>query len=605
MNPEIHSRHEAQEGDREKDPENRLPPEKESTMKNPVSKRTDDIAVVLCGEAGQGVQTVERLLVNILKRCRTHVFATKEYMSRVRGGSNSTEIRVSSRRISARVDRIDVFVPFHRGAIEHLRGRITEETMVVADRSFISEDACAPACMFVDVPFLRLTEEVGGRIYLNAVAAGVVLGLFGVAEEVMTGYVRTYFSRKGEDVAEKNAEAIRRGYAVGQEILGSGRLDLSVAPDPGVEKEVLLTGAQAVGFGALAGGCRFLASYPMSPSTGVMVFLSEQTEHFDLIVEQAEDEISAVNMALGASYAGARAMVTTSGGGFALMTEAISLSGMIETPVVVHLAQRPGPATGLPTRTEQADLQLALYAGHGEFPRAIFAPGNLEQALRLTHRAFDLADKYQVPVFVLTDQYLIDTITHIPPPEITASDTGPFIVKTQKGYRRFLLTDDGLSPRGIPGYGEGLVGVDSDEHDEDAHITEDLRLRSRMVEKRLKKGEGLLKEALAPEWVGPETCQTLVIGWGSTYPVLKEALALIGREDVALLHFHQVYPLHPDTRALLERAKQRVLIENNATGQLGNLIRLHTGIAVEEKFLKYSGMAFSLEEVVEGLEGLL
>lgn len=567
---------------------------------NRISKK-EDVSIVLCGEAGQGIQTVERIMVQVLKRSHFHVFATKEYMSRVRGGANSTEIRVSEKRVSAYVDKIDILIPFHAGAIDHVRKRISDRTVVLADSRSMPEDSCAPACHFVSIPFLQVAEEIGDRIYLNIVAASVVLGLIQVDLETILEFIRQYFSRKGEEIIQKNLEAVRRGYEIGGEILRTGQLQMDISSDPKVAGEILLNGAEAVGIGALAAGCNFLSSYPMSPSTGVMVFLSQQMKDFDVVVEQAEDEISAINMALGASYAGARSLVTTSGGGFALMIEGISLAGMIETPVVVHLAQRPGPATGLPTRTEQADLELVLYAGHGEFPRIIFAPGDLEQAIILTQKAFDLADRFQIPVFVLTDQYLMDSYYNTPPPDLSALKNKRHIVKIPKDYRRYALHPDGISPRGIPGYGEGLVGVDSDEHNEESHITEDLDLRTKMVDKRLHKLTRVKKETVPPTLLGPPDFKVLLIGWGSTYPIIKEAVAILGREDLAFCHFSQVFPLHEDLKAHIIQAEQVVIIENNATSQLGKLIKLQTGVDIESKILKYSGLPFSVEEIVENI----
>jgi 2-oxoglutarate ferredoxin oxidoreductase subunit alpha len=427
-----------------------------------------------------------------------------------------------------------------------------------------------------------------------------VLGLFQIDTETIDEYLRRYFDGKGDAVIQKNMKAVRKGYEIGKN-LRSDRLQIDVSPDPEVAYEILPNGAEAVGIGALGGGCNFLSSYPMSPSTGVMIFLSQQMEDFDVVVEQAEDEISAINMALGASYAGARSLVTTSGGGFALMGEGISLAGMIETPVVVHVAQRPGPATGLPTRTEQADLELVLHAGHGEFPRIIFAPGNIEQAVTLTQKAFGLADRFQIPVFILTDQYFMDTYYNTPSLDLSGSKTDRHIVKTKENYKRYALHPDGISPRGIPGYGKGLVGVDSDEHDEEAHITEDLELRTKMVDKRLHKMALIKKQALPPEISGSRDFKTLLIGWGSTYPIIKEAMAVFGKDDLAFCHFSQVFPLHEGVKMYLDQAEQVIIIENNATSQFGRLIKHQTGVDIESKILKYSGLPFSVEEIVEGL----
>lgn len=569
------------------------------------AQKKDEVSVVLCGEAGQGIQTAEQILARCLKLSGFHVFATKEYMSRVRGGSNSTEIRISSKRVSAYLDRIDILIPFHQGAIKHVEKRITPETIVLGDKEIISKDSPLEVKEFIDIPFSKIASDIGGRIYVNIIAAGVVLGTIGVEQHLLTNFIREFFSKKSEDVIKRNIEAIKKGYEIGTQILNSGKIEFTIRSSSKIKDENLLNGAEAVGLGALAGGCKFLSSYPMSPSTGVMVFLSQQMEDFDIVVEQAEDEISAINMAIGASYGGARSMVTTSGGGFALMIEGVSLAGMLEIPVVIHLGQRPGPATGLPTRTEQADLELALYSGHGEFPRIILAPGNLKDAFFLTQKAFNLADKYQIPVFVLTDQYLIDSLMNLPLLDISDTRDENHVVKTHKGYKRYELTEDGISPRGIPGFGEGLVGVDSDEHDEEAHITEDLVLRTKMVDKRLKKLDSIKKEIVPPELVGSSNYKVLITGWGSTYNVVREALQELGREDISFLHFTQVYPLYEGTRDYLQKAQINLIIENNATSQFGKLIKLYTGVDIEAKILKYNGLAFSVEEVAAEIQKIL
>lgn len=571
-------------------------------MANPVALDKKDVSVVLCGQAGQGIQTVERILVRLLKLSGFHVFATKEYMSRVRGGNNSTEIRVSSKRVSGFLDRMDILIPFHEGALKHVEKRFSSQTLILGDKDTVLKDSQQNESQSIPIPFSKIATDIGGKIYVNIIAAGVVLGIFQVKQNILTDFIKEYFAKKGEDVIKKNLEAVQKGWKIGNGLLDSERADVTLQKDNSVREDILLNGAEAVGLGALAGGCNFLSSYPMSPSTGVMVFLSQQMSDFDIIVEQAEDEISAINMALGASYGGARSMVTTSGGGFALMIEGVSLSGMLEMPVVIHLAQRPGPATGLPTRTEQADLELALYSGHGEFPRIIFAPGMLEDAFSLTQKAFNLADKYQIPVFILTDQYFMDSYSNVPVFNLKGMKVEKHIVKSEKGYTRYELTNSGISPRGIPGFGDGLVGVDSDEHDQEAHITEDLDLRSKMVEKRLKKLDSIKKEVLPPELIGNPDYRNLIVGWGSTYGVIKEAMERLGREDISFLHFKQVYPLHEETKKYFEKAEKAIIIENNATSQFGKLIKLYTGVDVETRILKYNGLAFSVEELADKIQ---
>jgi len=474
-----------------------------------VSKK--DVSIVLCGAAGQGVQTVENILVRLLRRAGFHVFATKEYMSRIRGGSNSTEIRISSERVSAPVDRIDLLLPFHPDALNHLKTRISPETTVFGDRKNICLDCPAEVTEFIDIPFTEIAEEIGGKLFINIIAAGVILGMLDIDLGMVSDFISSFFAKKDKAIVSKNIEAVKLGCLRGKELLESGKARFALK-NPSAKNEVLLNGAEAVGMGALAGGCDFLSSYPMSPSTGVMTFLSQHMENFDVVVEQAEDEIAAIQ------------------------------------------------------------------------------------------NAFNLADKYQIPVFILTDQYFMDSFTNIPPFDLDRIESKRHIVKTKKNYKRYMFTEDGISPRGIPGFGDGLVGVDSDEHDEESHITEDLELRTRMVDKRLKKMDLILSEIVPPKFLGSEDYEILLVGWGSTYHVLKEALVEFNSEDIALLHFNQVYPLHTGTIDFIEKAKRTIFIENNATSQFGKLIKLNTGYSTGESLLKYNGLPFTVEDIVEGLK---
>ncbi len=565
----------------------------------------DCISIVLCGQAGMGIQTVESLLTRIFKLAGYNVFATKEYMSRIRGGANSTEIRVSSKPVCAFVNRIDILIPLDKEAVSHLAERLTPETVILADITDLGEGFDQGKGNCLDVGFTKIASDIGNKIYSNIVAVGTIAALFGIEEDVVTNCISQRFSSKSEKIVQENVQAASRGYQIGSELVDSGKISIDIQPDSAVKNQLLLSGTEAVGLGAIAGGCNFVASYPMSPSTGVLTFMAKHSAEFGLVVEQAEDEIAAINMAIGAWYAGARGMATTSGGGFALMTEGISLAGMLETPVVVHLAQRPGPATGLPTRTEQGDLELALYAGHGEFPRILLAPGKVDDAFHLTQKAFDLADKYQVPVIILTDHYFVDSYYNIKGLDLNDVKIQKHIRKTEADYRRYELTESGISPRGIPGYGKGLVCVDSDEHDQAGHITEDLDLRVRMVDKRLGKLESLKAEILSPEFWPYENYKNLVICWGSTYHIVKEALVQLGRDDTSMLHYKQVYPLHPDTAGYLNKADKTIIVESNATSQFGKLIKLCTGIETDEKVLKYNGLSFAVEEVVESLKKIL
>jgi 2-oxoglutarate ferredoxin oxidoreductase subunit alpha len=564
-----------------------------------------DLSIVLCGQAGQGIQTVEHLLTRIFKLAGYNVFATKEYMSRIRGGINSIEIRISSGPVCACVNRIDILILLNKGAVGHVEKRISPQTIILAEKETIADDFDQTRYKLIDVPFTKKASEIGNKIYSNVVAVGTVTGLLGIELKTVSEYVKKFFSSKTEDVIQKNLDAVKEGFNLGIGLADSSKIIFDINKDTDIISQILVNGAEAVALGAMAGGCNFISSYPMSPSTGVLVFLAKQAKDFDIITEQAEDEIAAINMAIGAWYAGARAMVTTSGGGFALMTEGISLAGILESPIVIHLAQRPGPATGLPTRTEQADLELALYAGHGEFPRILLAPGKIQDAFFLTRKAFDLADKYQIPVFILTDQYFVDSYYNTTRPDLSDISFEKHIIKTDLDYKRYKLTENGLSPRGIPGYGKGLVAVDSDEHDEAGHITEDLSLRIEMVDKRLKKYELLKDDTILPELVGTEDYKNLIVCWGSTYNVVKEALKNLDRDDTAFLHFKQVYPLPGQTSDYLKRAQRMIIVENNATAQFAKLIKLQTGIEIKDRILKYDGLSFYVEELTAKLKDLL
>ena len=564
-----------------------------------------DVSIVMCGAAGQGIQTVEQLLVGIFKNAGYNVYATKEYESRVRGGSNSTELRISDSRVAAMVDRIDIMIPFDKAAIEHLRPRIDSETLVIADQDAFGSSSLNLPQEPVLLPFKAKAVEIGSRLYTNVVAVGAVTGLFDVDPAVGEAILDQKFSSKGADLVKENIEALHAGNALGKRMREEKGLSFLMPRSADVADEILLNGNQAVALGAIAGGCNFISAYPMSPSTGVLEMLSGLSHDFGIVVDQAEDEIAAMNKAVAAWFAGARAIVSTSGGGFDLMTEGLSMAGIMESPLVVHLAQRPGPATGLPTRTAQEDLDLAVYAGHGEFCRLVFAPGTIAQAFQLTQRAFNIADRYQIPVFILTDQDFVDSYYNIPTLSLSELRNEHHFVETDEGYMRYRLTADGLSPRGVPGHGSGLVRADSDEHDERGHITEDLdHMRPLMVEKRLHKRRRLIEDVLEePEQYPEGRASSYVICWGSNRNVVKEALDILPSPGLAMLHFHQVFPVHPTIADKLAAAEKTIILENNATGQFANLLKIHADhdIPAERRHLRYSGKPWSVEEVVDVL----
>lgn len=549
---------------------------------------SDDLVLVLAGEAGQGLQSIESIMAQLLKRSGYNFFSTSEFMSRVRGGANSTEIRVSSKRVAGFLDRIDILIPLHQESIPHLKKRITPDTIVIGEKDKINYEG------MIDIQFTKMATEIGNAVFSNTIAAGFICGLLKIAEKECENFILEYFAKKNEEIRSNNLAAIKKGFVVGKGLTG---IDISIKKYNVAKTDLLLSGSDAISLGALAGGCDYVCGYPMSPSTSVLEKMASYSRKFDIIVEQVEDEVGVVNMALGAWYAGARALVTTSGGGFALMCEGISLCGMIESPLVLHLAQRPGPATGLPTRTEQGDLDMVLHAGHGDFPRIILAPGTLAEGFALTQKAFNLSDKYQVPVFILTDQFFVDSRYNTPVFNAADLKVEKYIVKTEKGYKRFFLAKNNISPRGIPGYGTGNVCADSDEHDEGGYITEDLDLRIKMVDKRLKKFTAIRADIIPPKLVGNDDYKTLVVCWGSTFNTVTEAVETLEEKNIAVLHFSWIFPLPENIGEYLKKAANIIVVENNSSAQFAKLIKLTTGYDIEHKVLKYNGLPFSVEEV--------
>lgn len=531
----------------------------------------DDINVILAGEAGQGIETAVYILLNTLKEMGYYVFSAMEYQSRVRGGTNAALIRISNKNKPAYSARIDVLIPLDKKVLDYLSDRISDETVIFGD--------------------IQNIKQI--NILNNTLAIGLILGLLKEDINTCVEIIKNYFVN--ENIIEKNINSLKLGFDKASE---AKDLELTVEKDINVKDKLLISGSDALALGCIAGGCNFISSYPMSPSTALFTYL---TQNEQVISEQSEDEICAINMGLGAWYAGARAMVSTSGGGFALMTEAVSLCAMIESPMVIHIAQRPGPATGLPTRTEQGDLELALYAGHGEFARIILAPTNPNDAYILGHSAFELADKFQVPVFILTDQYFIDS-TSICTSFETLEPSKDYFIRTSRDYKRYALSENPISPRGIPNFGEGLVCVDSDEHDEIGLICETPANKITMTDKRLKKLNLIKNEAISPRLIGSNDYKFLVISWGSTCDTVVEAI--LGRDGFALLCFNWIYPLHFCVKDYLTRAEKIIIVENNATGQFAKLIKLETGINIELKCLKYDGMPFSVEKLKEYFDGL-
>lgn len=553
----------------------------------------ESLSIVVSGEAGQGLATIEEFLVEALSK-EYYVFTSKEVMSRVRGGNNTFELRVSTSPIYSLRKTIDYLFLLNNNSFYRLPRRLIPSTVVFGETNFVSEeDKEAHNLNYEVLELTKLAKEAGNRLFANTILFGYISGMLELNMQVAEHLITKRFIHRGEAIVADNISAFKKGYDLGKAYDAPIRMKKPVSVPP----LKVLDGNNALGIGLLGGGINYLSSYPMSPGTSVMMYLSNKADEFGVLVEQAEDEIAALNMALGASYAGARAMVTTSGGGFALMGEAVSLAGIIETPAVIHVAQRPGPATGLPTRTEQGDLNLVVYAGHGEFPRIVLAPGKLEDGVLLAQKAFWLADKYQVPVFILSDQYWLESLGQMPSFELSDKYMESFTVVSDRDYKRYAYTDNGISPRAIPGFGEGFVKVDSDEHDEFGQITEDFDVRVKMQDKRMKKRELLLEDYQEAELLGPKDYKKLVVGWGSTYGVLKEFIETTEQKEVAYLYVKQPFPLPKSLKAYFDQADQVVVVENNYTGQFANVLATELGVMVTDRLNKYNGEPFFIEEV--------
>lgn len=560
--------------------------------------------LLIGGAAGQGIETTVVVLQKFLKNAGYHVFTIRDVMSRVRGGHNFSLIRFGTEPVMSHSNQLNGIIALNEETIKLHKDQLQENGFLLCDSKFTSIDS-----RIIPIDMQAVGKELGNPRVLGSVAIGAVLKLFNVpmlsVDIILTEYIK-------EAYLEMNKKALFQGY----------NLVENRYPYFGGKYQnwMLLSGNQALSLGAIAAGLRFYSAYPMSPSTSIMEYLASKSEEAGIVVEQAEDEIAAINMAIGASFAGATAMTGTSGGGFSLKVEALGLSGMAEIPLVVVDVQRPGPVTGLPTRTEQSDLKFVISASQGEFPRMVIALRNHTDAFYQTARAFYMAEKYQIPVIILSDQYLADSSATVEPydlsrvQQLTTQETAE---EKEGEYLRYRITEGNISPRLIPGKTNNFVTADSDEHDERGWITEDAEIRTRMMDKRMGKLKLLEQELQEPEFLGDEDANTLIVGWGSTYGPIKEAIELLDRdEDInhqrnasgenegkkeryAALVFGDIFPLpHKLLREQAAKVKRIINIEQNATGQLGDLIREQTGIVCNDSILKYDGRQITAEEIV-------
>lgn len=563
------------------------------------------------GEAGFGIMASGTMLARTFSRAGYHVLATNEYPSLIRGGHNLVTVRISTTSFEAMNRDLHILIALNRQTLDLHKQELSENALVIfdpKDGELKTTDFPKPVKL-IAVPFTQLVMKFKGEpVMRNTVAIGASVALLGAPFENFETVIADQFKKKGEDVIEHNVKIARAGY----DFIKDEKSMFLAAPEK-KEDQLLVNASEAVGIGAVRAGLKFAAIYPMTPINALITFLADHAKRLNIVYKQPEDEIAGINMAIGASLAGARSMVATSGGGFALMVEGLSWAGMIEAPLVIDMGMRVGPSTGMPTWSEQGELQFVIHAGHGEFPRIVLAPADAIDAYTLAVEAFNLADRYQVPVFLLTDKYINESQWCVPKSHVSGDvviDRGKLAKEGElsDSFKRYDLSSaDGVSPRSVPGMKNGFYIANSYEHDEIGHVTEKPEGRVAMAAKRLKKFEAMKKDVKPPAVFGDAQAQITFVTWGSTRGPVLEAMKLLAAQGkkVRLVHFSWIYPFPTEeTMKLLSPATHLVDVEQNATGQMASLIREHTGILIKDKLLKNDGRIWYPEEIVEKVSTL-
>ncbi|MFC1863145.1 2-oxoacid:acceptor oxidoreductase subunit alpha [Thermodesulfobacteriota bacterium] len=564
-----------------------------------------DITVRIGGQAGQGMQSIGSIMSKVFTRHGYYVFTNQDVESRIRGGHSFVQVRIKNEPVNSIADNVDILIALDKSVIDQDLSDLAEDGVMIFDGE--NTDFRSDNPNHLSIPMEKLAIEAGkNKIMVNAVATGAAFALMEYMVEPLLDRLAEEFERKGSDIVDKNRSSAQAGFHfVRDNFQGEHPYKLPSTPYKG--KKLLINGSEAMALGAICSGLKFYSGYPMSPSTPVMEFIASKAKDYNIVLEPAEDEIAAINMIIGASFAGVRAMTATSGGGFCLMAEGLGLAGMTETPIVVIIAQRAGPATGLPTRTEQADLSFVINVSHGEFPRAVFAPGNAEQAFYIMGKAFNIADKYQIPVIVLGDQHLNDSYFTVDDLDLgqIQIDRGEILndemIQDAENYKRYSLNGSGISPRILPGLTRAVVYADSDEHTERGHITESALIRKQMMEKRMIKIDGIRQEMGLPEIYPNGKPDVVLLGWGSTCGAMREATDHLNNDGLItqMIHFKEIFPF-PSMDFLRENLIDAKVfaVECNYTGQFANLFSSETGIAVNQKILRYDGRPISSNEIV-------
>ena len=577
-----------------------------------------DLSIAIGGAAGQGIATPGDILARIFVRRGLHLNAYNAYQSIVRGGHIFLTLRTSDEPVLSFGDKLDIMIPLNQDTMNRHLGLMKSGSVVLYNGDKIKPGEATAGVQLCPFSVKELAPKARGDLVQNTIALAAVLQLIGVEFKILEDILTLQFKRKGQAVIDENVGVARAGYDYAAAHFQSFPVAL---PDMG-RNLAFFEGNQALAMGGAAAGVRFYCAYPMSPSSGVLHWMARHARQLGIMVRQVEDEIGVVNMAIGAAHAGCRAMCATSGGGFALMTEGLGAAAMMEIPLVCINVQRAGPATGVPTKTEQGDLWQVMGAGQGDYPRLIVAPTTIADCFKTVPQLFNLTDKFQCPGIILSDLLLSEGRSSVDPAELDFNvpiDRGAVIglngstPPVNGGYKRYRLTDDGISARALPGTPGFEHVVATDDHDEDGVLISDEytnpHKRQAMHEKRMRKMESILPLIDPPRLWGAEDAQVTLLGWGSTEGVIREAIEKLSTEEniaANLLQVKWIVPLHGAAiTTLLSKSKRVVIVENNYSGQFARYLRSETGIAADGHIRKYDGEPFMPHHIVDGVKAIL
>jgi 2-oxoglutarate ferredoxin oxidoreductase subunit alpha len=572
-------------------------------------------AVSIGGAAGQGVATPGNILARIFARRGLYLNAYNAYQSIIRGGHTFLTIRTGAEEVTNSGDKIDLLIPLNQDTMDRHLGLLGHGAAVIYNGDSIKPGTVPAGVRLCPLPVSELSHNSRNKVEQNTLAVAAAINMVGIGFQPLEEVLTQQFKKKGNTVVAENVEVARSAYQYATDHFEPFPRPLPMGDNP----TAVLTGNMALAMGGAAAGVKFYCAYPMSPSTGVLHWMATHARKAGIMVRQVEDEIGVINMAIGAAQAGCRAMCATSGGGFALMTEGLGMSAMIETPVVVIDVQRAGPSTGVPTKTEQGDLWQMLGAGHGDYPRAIATPVDIADCFKIIPEMFNLVDRFQCPGIVLTDLLLSEGTTALDPGKLNFNvkiDRGELITSADgngaNGYKRYVYTESGVSPRAIPGVPGYAHTVATDEHQEDGVLISDEFTnpikRREMMEKRQRKMAGIDAAVKPPELMGSPDAEVTLIGWGSTKGVIDEAVEMLNEAGITAnqLQIRWMVPLHGDRIVeILKKAKHTIIVENNYSGQFARYLRSETSFVADGHIRKYDGEPFMPHHIVEAVKDQL